>query len=119
ASMRRVSLASGPSIAAVGRALPPHRVEQAELIAAFRRHFGERHFNPERLEQLHRAVGVGARYLALPIDEYPRLQSFAASNEAWTRVALDLAEASARAALDRAQLRPRDVDHVIFTTVTG
>jgi alkylresorcinol/alkylpyrone synthase len=114
-----VSFDAGPCIAAVGRALPPHRIEQSELIAALRRHFGTRHFNPERLEQLHRAVGVGARHLALPIDQYPALDSFAESNRAWTRVALDLAEASSQKALAAAQLGPRDVDHVIFTTVTG
>jgi len=108
-----------PSIAAVGRALPPHRVEQSVLTAALRRGLGERHFNPARLEELHRAVGVGERYLALPLDAYPGLSSFADANAAWTRVALDLAEASTRDALARAGLSPRDIDHVFFCTVTG
>jgi alkylresorcinol/alkylpyrone synthase len=108
-----------PRIAAVGRALPPNRVEQEVLIAAFRRYWGERHFNIARLEELQRAVGVGARHLALPIEDYAPLTSFGARNAAWTRVALDLAEAAARDALGRAGLEARDVDHIFFNTVTG
>jgi alkylresorcinol/alkylpyrone synthase len=108
-----------PAIAAVGRALPPHYADQETLIAAFRAVWGQRHFNVDRLEQLHHAVGVGGRHLALPIDEYLRIGSFAEANAIWNRVALDLGEQAARAALDRAGLAPRDVDHIFFVTVTG
>jgi alkylresorcinol/alkylpyrone synthase len=110
---------ASPSIVAVGTALPPHYADQETLIAAFRRAWGKQHFNVERLEELHRAVGVGGRHLALPIDEYPRLAGFAAANAAWGRIALDVGAAAIRAALDRAGLAPRDVDHVFFVTVTG
>jgi alkylresorcinol/alkylpyrone synthase len=108
-----------PSIVAVGTALPPHYADQETLIAAFRSAWARQHFNVDRLEELHRAVGVGGRHLALPIEQYPRLAGFAAANAAWSRVALDVGEAAVRAALDRAGLSPRDVDHVFFVTVTG
>jgi alkylresorcinol/alkylpyrone synthase len=108
-----------PSIVAVGTALPPHYADQETLIAAFRSAWARQHFNVDRLEELHRAVGVGGRHLALPIEEYPRLTGFAAANAAWNRVALDVGEAAVRAALDRAGLSPRDVDHIFFVTVTG
>lgn len=111
--------AQSASIAAVGRALPPHYVDQETLIAAFREVWGRRHFNVERLEQLHHAVGVGGRHLALPLDEYLGIRSFAQANALWNRVALDLGEAAVRAALERAGLGPRDVDHIVFVTVTG
>jgi alkylresorcinol/alkylpyrone synthase len=109
----------GPRIAAVGRALPPNYVDQETLIAAFRQLWGQQHYNVDRLEQLHHAVGVGGRHLALPLEDYARLGSFAAANAAWTRVALDLGEAASRAALAGAGLAPADVDHVFFVTVTG
>ena len=108
-----------PSVAAVGRALPKHYADQATLIAALKRHWARRHFNLDRLEELHRAVGVDGRYLALPIAEYEALDSFEKSNAAWTRAALDLGEAASRDALARAGLQPRDVDHIFFVTVTG
>src|SRR5262249_23861502 len=88
-------------------------------IAAFRRGWSEQHYNLERLEELHRAVQVGGRYLALPIDDYPGLTSFAARNRAWTRVGLEVGESAVRSALSAAGLTPKDVDHFFFVTVTG
>jgi alkylresorcinol/alkylpyrone synthase len=108
-----------PAIATVARALPPHYAAQETLVAAFRELWGRQHFNVERLEQLHHAVGVGGRHLALPIDDYRQIRSFAAANDAWTRVALDLGEAACREALQRAGVGAAQVGHIFFVTVTG
>jgi alkylresorcinol/alkylpyrone synthase len=99
--------------------LPPHYATQEELISAFRAHWARQHFNVDRLEDLHRAVGVGGRHLALPVGEYEALESFEARNAAWTRIATDLGAKAVRLALDQAGLSPRDLDHVFFVTVTG
>jgi alkylresorcinol/alkylpyrone synthase len=103
----------------VGRALPPHFADQETLIAAFREAWSGAHFNVERLEELHRAVQVSGRYLALPIEAYKSLTSFARRNEEWTRVAVDLGEAAVREALRCADLSPEDVDHLFFVSTTG
>jgi alkylresorcinol/alkylpyrone synthase len=108
-----------PSILAVGRALPPNAVDQETLIAALSAYWGTRHYNVERLAELHRAVKVGVRHLALPLAEYPALDSFQRCNDAFLRVGADLGEAAVRDALDRAGLAPRDVGHLYFVTVTG
>lgn len=108
-----------PFIRAVGRALPPHYASQEQLIAAFRELWATRHFNVERLEDLHRAVQVGGRHLALPLADYPALASFQQRNDAWIRAATDLSEAVVRQSLERSGLTPEDVDHVFFVTVTG
>jgi alkylresorcinol/alkylpyrone synthase len=79
-------------IRAVGRALPKHYASQETLIAAFRDAWAGAHLNPERLEELHRAVQVSGRYLALPLTAYRELTSFARRNEAWVRAAVDLGE---------------------------
>jgi alkylresorcinol/alkylpyrone synthase len=109
----------GPSIAGVGRALPPHYASQAALTEALRAHWSKVHFNPARLDELHRAVGVEGRYLALPLDAYPALDSFAKSNAAWLSVATELGAAALGDALSRAGLRPDQLDHLFFVTVTG
>ncbi len=106
-------------IRAVGQALPEHYADQETLIAAFRGAWAGAHFNPERLEELHRAVQVSGRYLALPPAAYRELTSFARRNDAWTRAAVDLGEAAIRNALGKAGLSPADVDHIVFVTTTG
>ena len=108
-----------PLIRGVGRALPKHYADQETLIAAFREAWAGAHFNVERLEELHRAVQVSGRHLAVPIEQYKELTSFARRNEVWMEVAVDLGEEAVRAALRRARLQPQDVDHFFFVTTTG
>lgn len=110
---------NSPRICAVARGLPPHYADQEALIAAFRDLWARQHFNLERLEDLHRAVQVGGRYLARPLAEYEQLVTFAQRNAAWTASATELGEAVVRAALDRAGVAPDEVDHIYFVTVTG
>jgi alkylresorcinol/alkylpyrone synthase len=79
----------------------------------------QRYGDVSRFDRLQRALGIRGRYLALPMRDYYALDSFAKANNAWLRVAPELAEAAARKALDRADLEPRDIDHIFFVTVTG
>jgi alkylresorcinol/alkylpyrone synthase len=112
-------LADGAEILGVGRALPPHHADQASLTALFKELWAAKHYNADRLEHLHRAVHVSGRYLSLPLDEYRRLDSFGKANDVFARVSLEVGEQAVRRALDAAGLGPGDVDHLIFTTITG
>jgi alkylresorcinol/alkylpyrone synthase len=55
----------------------------------------------------------------LPLPDYVTRQTFAERNDAWLDEALRIAERASRDALERADLRPADVDHVFSVTVTG
>jgi alkylresorcinol/alkylpyrone synthase len=110
---------SPPAILSVGSALPGNYADQETLTAALRAHWARRHFNAERLDELHRAVKVKGRHLALPLAEYPALEGFKRSNDAWIRVAEPLGARAIETALAGAGLRPVDVDHLVFVTVTG
>jgi len=115
----RADSENAPRILSVGRALPPHYANQDMLIAAFRSGWSEQHYNLERLEELHRAVQVSGRYLALPIAEYAQLGSFGKRNQAWRRIAVELGDTAIRSALRAAELSPLEVDGLFFVTVTG
>lgn len=144
-------------IAAVARALAPHRYPQEEITRTLARVLDARGGAPERaasgprggdpgalvvgvddaarpasgsrrthhtdviarVERLHRASQVGARHLALPLEDYPRLDGFGAANDAFIRVGTDLAADALSRALEEAGLRPTDVDLIATTTVTG
>src|SRR5918911_1041938 len=103
---------SGPRFWGVAKALPPHFVDQDTLLSAFRELWGQKHFNLERLEQLHRAVRVGGRHLALPLEQYRTLESFAARNATWTAAATSLGAEAVRDALLAADVAPAQVDHL-------
>jgi len=106
-------------IVSVGSAFPPHYYDQDTLLAALKRHWAERHYNLERLERLHRNVLVGGRHLALPLEEYDRLESWGDANDAWIRVAQEVGASAVSDALERAGLAVGDVDALLFVTVTG
>ncbi|MBK7860101.1 MAG: type III polyketide synthase [Archangiaceae bacterium] len=108
-----------PTIRSVARALPPHYADQEQLIAAFRDAWSKQHFNLERLEDLHRAVGVGGRHLALPLAEYAQHTTFQQRNDAWVKGAVELGEKAVREAVAAAGLALGDLSHIFFVTVTG
>ena len=106
-------------ILSVGTALPPHYYDQEALLAAFKQEWGRQHHNTRRVEQLHRAVMVGGRHLALPMEAYPALESFGDANDAFIRVGTDIGADAIAQALAEAGLVPTDVDAIFFTSVTG
>jgi alkylresorcinol/alkylpyrone synthase len=106
-------------IAAVGRGLPSHYYDQETLLAALRRHWARRHYNLERLEQLHRNVLVGGRHLALPIEDYDRIDTWGDANDAWIRVAQEVGAEAMLDGLGAAGLGVEDVDALYFVSVTG
>jgi alkylresorcinol/alkylpyrone synthase len=112
-------LDTAPRVSAVGRALPKNHFDQEQLTAGLRALWASKHYDVDRLEDLHRAVQVSGRYLALPLQDYFRLDSFAKRNDAWIRAAQELGEEALSDALARARLSPTDVDHLFFVTVTG
>ncbi|HEY2387030.1 MAG TPA: 3-oxoacyl-[acyl-carrier-protein] synthase III C-terminal domain-containing protein [Candidatus Binatia bacterium] len=112
-------MTTDPTIRAIGRALPGHRYASETLSGALSDEWGGSEHERARFARIHRATGVRARHLALPLEEYRGLRSFAASNEAWTRCATALGERAVEAALARAGLVADDVDHIFFNTVTG
>jgi alkylresorcinol/alkylpyrone synthase len=106
-------------IAAVGRALPRHYYDQAEILAAFRQLWGGRLANGRRLDQLHQNLQVEGRHLALPMEAYQKLDNFADANDAFIGCATELGERALRDGLERAGVSPADVGHLIFVSVTG
>ena len=108
-----------PSVIGTGTALPGNYVDQEQLSARLRELWERRYSELRRFDKIQGALGITGRHLALPIEEYIPLDTFAKSNDAWMRVAPELGTAAAHAALERAGLKPRDVDHLFFVTVTG
>jgi alkylresorcinol/alkylpyrone synthase len=113
----------GPRIVAAATALPPNVVDQQSL-AAMMRWLWREHYDGSRrwrstFDQIQRSVRVDRRHLALPIGEYPALDSFSKTNAAWTRLASDIGAQVAGSALAAAGMSPHDVDHLFFITGTG
>ncbi len=71
------------------------------------------------LRRVHASAGVRTRHLALPLEDYLRLDGFGAANDAFIAVGTSLGERAVTDALDAAGLVPSDVDLLVTTSVTG
>jgi alkylresorcinol/alkylpyrone synthase len=106
-------------IAAARGVVARHGYPQAEITRAFSELVNPDGSRSRAVQSIHTSAGVEHRFLALPLDEYASLDGFGASNDAFIRVGLDLAEQAVLAALEQAGLTPGDVDLVVSTSVTG
>lgn len=102
-----------PRVASTAVAFPANRYSQTEVISELAGLAG-----PE-FQRFAATSGVESRQLALPLERYAELSGFTEANAAYLEVALELAEQSFTAALEKANLRPEDIDVVFSTTVTG
>ncbi|GAA2498945.1 type III polyketide synthase [Streptomyces gobitricini] len=106
-------------IAAVHGVLPPHRHTQRDLADMAARHCLPEGADRRALDRLHEGTGVRSRHTALPLDRYGELDGFGAANDAFIAGAVELGAEAVAGALRAAGLSARDVDLLVFTSVTG
>ncbi|MHA6669758.1 type III polyketide synthase [Homoserinimonas sp. A447] len=106
-------------IAAVAPVLPEHSYTQETITAELASLIAPSDNRRSVLERMHASTRIGTRHTALPLERYRTLGSFGEANDIFIEVAIELGERAVRTALADAGLTPRDVDYILFTTVTG
>ncbi len=108
-----------PTIASVGTAFPTHRYTQTEIAQALVARWEGKLAEPRLLTRLHANCGVEYRYTVLPLEQYPALVGFKATNDQWIEAAVNLGEQAILAALEPLGLTPADISAIFFASVTG
>jgi alkylresorcinol/alkylpyrone synthase len=106
-------------ISSVGTAFPAHRIPQAEFTQRLRDYWGSKLPEPRLITRLHANCGVEFRNFVLPLEAYPGLIGFKATNDVWIANAVELGQTCIGRALAPLGLTAADISAIFFASVTG
>ena len=106
-------------ISSVGTAFPPYRYSQLEITEALRNRWEGKLPEPRLLNRLHANCGVDYRNFVLPLEAYPGLVGFKATNDVWISNGVALSETCIDRALTPLGLTAADISAIFFASVTG
>src|SRR5580704_14903163 len=101
-----------PRLAAIATAIPPHRLDQSNVVARVEQLFG-RAPDFERLIPVYANSGIDRRYSVVPFEWFDEPHGWADRNRAYLAGALEMIEAAAARALDRARIGPGEIGGVV------
>ncbi|MGQ9367618.1 type III polyketide synthase [Azospirillum sp. A39] len=108
-----------PRLLALATALPPHRFDQADTLAAARAVYGGRMRDFERLAPVFPNTGIETRHACRPLEWYLEPRGWPERAAAYEAGALALLEDAAGRALGAAGLGAAAVDAVVCVSTTG
>ena len=107
------SRSGAPHIAGTAVALTQHNYSQAEAAR------GLTSFAEPAFDRFAQSSGVERRSLAMPLERYAEMSGFTEANAAYLEVATELGEKAVRAALEAANVDPKEVDAIVTVSSTG
>jgi alkylresorcinol/alkylpyrone synthase len=108
-----------PRIQSVATALPEYKVDQDFVQDFAREVFRDRIASLDRLLPLFANAGIEHRYFVAPPAWYREPHDLAERSALYVTAATELSARAAREALARANLRPEDVDTILYVNTTG
>lgn len=108
-----------PRILSAATAVPPYVLHRQDAKQFARDFFASGHSDIDRLLPLFDSADIDRRYICNPIDWFRSPKSFREKNDGYIHWSIELGSEATLKALDRAGLKPSDVDYLIFVSTTG
>lgn len=108
-----------PHIVQTSTAFPLNYYSQTELTSELLQHIDTSQLNPRLVTRLHQAVKVKGRHLAVSPSVILSEKSFSKRNALWIKSALELGKKCLETLFSSQNIKPDEINQLIFTTVTG
>src|SRR5678815_23344 len=107
------------SLLSLATAVPPNVIEQQYAKALARDAFGGKAALFDRLSGVFDNAGIAERHIVAPHEWYEQPHGWHDRNAVYLEAAQDLFERAAATAIERAGLRPDEIDGVVTASTTG
>ncbi len=107
------------SLLSLATAVPPHVIEQSEAKARAREAFGGKKELFDRLSGVFDNAGIARRHIVAPKDWYMHGHGWHDRNAVYLEASEQLFIEAATAAIEKAGLRPDEIDGVVTVSTTG
>ena len=107
------------SLLSLATAVPPHVVAQDYAKDAARRIWGGKPALFDRLSGVFDNAGIAQRHIVTPADWYERSHGWHDRNALYLEASQDLFERAAASAIEKAGLKPNEIDGVVTVSTTG
>ena len=107
------------SLLSLATAVPSHVVEQAEAKVRARKAFGGNKDLFDRLSSVFDNAGIARRHIVAPQDWYMHGHGWHDRNAVYLEAAEQLFIDAAKAAIEKAGLKPQEIDGVVSVSTTG
>lgn len=107
------------SLLSLATAVPPHVVEQQEAKARAREAFGGNKALFDRLSGVFDNAGIARRHIVAPQDWYMKSHGWHDRNAVYLEASEQLFIDAATAAIEKAGLKPEQIDGVVAVSTTG
>ena len=114
-----MNAAASPRLLSLATVVPPHRLNQNEVLPVAQSHFGPNNPNFERLMSVYRNAAVETRYSCVPLSWYTSDHTFRERNELYIENATALLVEAARRAIEEAGLEIADIGGIVTVSSTG
>jgi 3-oxoacyl-[acyl-carrier-protein] synthase III len=107
------------SLLSLATAVPPHVVEQSEAKIRAREAFGGNKALFDRLSGVFDNAGIARRHIVVPQDWYMSGHGWGERNAVYLEATEKLFVEAAKAAIEKAGLKPEQIDGVVTVSTTG
>lgn len=114
-----MNASASPRLLSLATVVPPHRLNQDEVLPVAQSHFGPNNPNFERLMSVYRNAAVETRYSCVPLSWYTSDHTFRERNELYIENATALLVEAARRAIAEASLEIADIGGIVTVSSTG